>query len=176
MLYISINTPRDAHKKGLSPEGQAREKKSVMSAGMTAAAVIAAAALMMMVVIVVVIASCGCAGFECALGECFGALICRAALTCIQADARKGERLLCAYADAAADQCFDVVSRQKACEQSMTASVGVHHFRGDDFAVFDGVDFKLRASAEMLKDIAVFIGCRNFHGGFVLSLGRKSIC
>ena len=156
-------------KKRPVPEGTGRKEKSMISAGMGAAAVIAAAAFVVMVVIVVVIAGSGGTGFERALGECFGALVRRAALTGVQTDARGGKRLLCAHADAAADQRFNAVSCQKARQQSVTASVGVDYFGGDDFTVFDYVDLELRSSAEMLEDSAVFIGCRDFHKQFILS-------
>ena len=82
-------------------------------------------------------------------GQCFHRLVCAVGHTAVQPDARRGQCRLCAAADAAADQCVHVQRAQNACHCALAVTAGIHHFRGNDFAVFHIVDLELLRVAKV---------------------------
>ena len=138
----------------------------MMAAGMTAAAVITAVTLML--VIMMMIAGGRAAGDEPALGESLRRFISGAGYAGEELNARRGQRLLSAHADAAADQGFGPAAGEEAGQRAVSAAVGIDDFGGDDPAVLDFIELELGGFSEMLEDIAVFIGCCDFHDDFLL--------
>jgi len=72
-------------------------------------------------------------------------------------------RLLCAAADAAADERVHAVLHQEARQRAVAAAIGVDHFGGDDPVTVDLIDLELLGVAKVLEDLAVFVGNCNFH-------------
>ena len=82
----------------------------------------------------------------------------RAALdTAKELDARLGQRVLGAHADAAADQRIHPGSLQKAAQSAMAAFSGVHDLRMDNLPILHIVELELLRVAEMLKNFSIFI-------------------
>jgi len=81
----------------------------------------------------------------------------------IQLDTCIGKGHLRAAADAAADQRIDLKRGKQPRKRSVTAAIGVNDFTGDDFSIFDGIDLKLPCVSKVLKNLSIFISCRNFH-------------
>ena len=85
--------------------------------------------------------------------------------TAVELDARFGQSCLRTAADASANQSVHTVLHQEACQCAVTAAVGINNFRMDDFTVRSFINLELFSVAEMLKNLAVFIGNCNFHNG-----------
>ena len=85
-----------------------------------------------------------------------------------ETDAGCCKRILCAAADAAADQSINLVIKQEAGQCAVTLSFGADDkFVGDD-AVRDIINLKLFCMSEMLENHAVFISDCNSHRSFSL--------
>ena len=83
----------------------------------------------------------------------------------VELDTRLGQCRLRAAADAAANQSIHALPRQEACQRAVTAAVGINDFRMDDFAVRGFINLELLGVSEMLENLTVLIGNRNFHHG-----------
>ena len=68
-----------------------------------------------------------------------------------------------AAADAAADQHVDPLLVQEFCQGAVAAAVGADDLRSEDPAVFHLIDLKGLGMAEVLEDLAVFVGHCDFH-------------
>ena len=90
--------------------------------------------------------------------------------TAVELDARLGQCCLRTAADASADQSVYTVLHQEACQCAVTTAIGVNDFRMSDFTVRSFIKLELFGMAEMLKDLAVFIGNCNFHNGFSFAI------
>jgi len=140
----------------------------VVRAGMAAAAVVAAGTFVVMIVVMMMIAGGRAAGDERSFGKSLRRFISGAGYAGEQPDARHGQRLLSAHANAAADQRFGTASGQETGQSAVSAAVGIDDFGGNDLPVFDFIELKLSGFSKMLEDIAVFVGCSNFHDGSLL--------
>ena len=89
-------------------------------------------------------------------------------------DPRIGERIESASAKTAADQYLDILVSQKARQRAVSDATRSDHFARHYFAILYLIYFKILSSSEMLEDIAVFIGCCNFHNNPFLKLCSKT--
>ena len=81
----------------------------------------------------------------------------------VESDARLGQSVSGAAADAAADEGLHAVLPQEARQGPVAAAVGVHHPAGDHRAVFHVVELELLRVAEVLEYLTVFISDCDFH-------------
>jgi hypothetical protein len=82
---------------------------------------------------------------------------------CHDSDSGIGQRIQGASAQAAADQDFNGLVRKKPCQGTVADPVGSDDLTGDDPAVLHIIDLELLCSAEMLKNLTVFIGSCDSH-------------
>ena len=83
----------------------------------------------------------------------------------VEGDARMGQGVLGATADTPANQGVNVFFLQERGQCSMACAVAVKDMGFLDLVVLYGVDFELLGVAEMLENLAVFVGDCNFHDG-----------
>lgn len=99
-------------------------------------------------------------------GQCFRRRIRITVHAAIQLDTCRRQCRLGTAADTAADQRVHMQRAQNARQRAVAAAVGIHHFRGNDVAVFHIVDLELLRVAKVLKNFSVFVSDRNSHDGF----------
>ena len=133
-----------------------------MVAVMFSAAVIAAGVAFAVMMIVVVAADIG---IECQLSgqQGFHSSIGAAGDSTVELYACGCQGHLGTAADTAADQHICVQGGQNAGQSTVAAAVGIDDMGGNDFAILYIIDLKLFRVAEMLKDLAVFVGNCNSH-------------
>ena len=91
--------------------------------------------------------------------------IIRAALhTAVKLNACLLERLLCAAADAAADERIHMGIFEKARQRAVAAAHGGKDYFGDDGIVLHVIKGEVSRVTKMLKDISIFISDCNSHG------------
>ena len=134
-------------------------------AAMLSAAVAAAGVTRFAMLVVVVVAVNIGVIAQISAEQCVHRRVGFSADTAIELDARFGQCCLRTAADAAADQSVHAVLHQEACQCAVTAAVGIHNFRMEDLALRSLINLELLGMAEMLKNLAVFIGNCNFHHG-----------
>ena len=128
----------------------------------TAAAVVAAGMTCTMLIVVVIAPDIGVKAQI--AGQVIGNRgICITAAAAVELNARLCQRHLGTAADTAADQHIDVSACQKTCQRTVTAAVGVDHFRCDDLTVLNFVNLELLGVTEVLEDSTVGISYCNFH-------------
>ena len=134
-------------------------------AAMLSAAVAAAGVTARTVLVVVVVAVNIGIIAQIAAEQCAHRRVSFSADTAIELDSRFGQSCLGTAADAAANQRVHAVLHQEARQCAVTAAVGIHNFRMEDLALRSLINLKLLSVAEMLKNLAVFVGNCNFHHG-----------
>ena len=73
------------------------------------------------------------------------------------------KRRLRTAAQSSADQCPDLVVREKPGQRTVPDPVGSEHFAGYDLSVFNIIHLELLRPSEMLEHIAILIGNRDLH-------------
>ena len=91
----------------------------------------------------------------------------------IEGDARMSQGVLGA-ADAPANQGVNLFFLQEGGQCAMACAVAVKDMGFLDLVVLYGVDFELLGVAEMLENLAVFVGDCKLHDGWASFLHRKS--
>ncbi len=130
-----------------------------MAAAATFVAFFVVAALMAFAVVVTV----GAGALELAAQVLLNDLVGVAGLTCTQVDAGGSQSVDCTAADTAADEDIDAFAGKEAGERAVALTVGADDFGGDDFAVFDFVDFEVFTVTEVLEHFAVVVGDCDSH-------------
>ena len=140
-----------------------------MSAGMFPASMASARMLMIPVMMLAVVIAGGVrVKVKGSLKKCFYCLISRTGDTGVELNACFGKGCARATTDAAADQGVNTVFRQKSCQSTVAASVGIHDRGVCDLLIFDGIDLKLFCVSKMLEHFSVFISYCNFHIFYLL--------
>lgn len=101
--------------------------------------------------------------FQSALDQCFGCFVRRTRYAAVEFDARFGQRILSAHADAAAEQGVHLRDFQEACQCAVPAAVSGHNLFLDDFTVLHIIELELLRVTEVLENLSVFISYRNSH-------------
>ena len=131
------------------------------------AAAAVGAADMAFAVVVVIAADIGVIA-EHTEDEALNCTVCIAAYTAVKLDAGLSQCILCARADAAADEDIYAEGSQQTCQCAVTAAVGVNNFGRKNLFALYFVELELLGVAKMLEYAAVFIGYCNFHGSISL--------
>ena len=100
---------------------------------------------------------------EGALCKRFGCCVRRTGYAAVELDARLGQRVLRAHADAAADQDIHLRGFQEACQRAMPTAVGRHDLFLNDFTVLHIIKLELLRVTEVLENLSVLISYRNSH-------------
>ena len=130
----------------------------ILMATVAAAAVTAAKVAFLMVVFPVMIALNIGIVEQVAGNQGFHSCISVAGNTAVQLNACCCKSHLGTAADTAADQDICMQRGQHTGQGTVAAAVGIHHFGGNDLAVLNIVNLKFLGMAEMLENLAVFIG------------------
>ena len=136
-------------------------------AGVASAAVIAAGVARAVMGIVVAAAGIGVKEQN-AVGESLGSFVCIAGHTAIDSDTGLGKGHPGAAADAAANQCLDVMLSQQICQGAVAAGTGADNDGIHNLTALDGVDLEGCGVTEVLEDVAVFISNCDFHENSLL--------
>ena len=104
--------------------------------------------------------------------HCF---ICAALDAAEQLDASLCQCVLCACADAAADQRVNAALCKQPCKCAMSAAVGADDLGRDDLTVLNVIQLELSGVAKMLEDVAVFISYCDSHICFSFSFQCRII-
>lgn len=137
----------------------------LLTVAVTAAAVgsaVAAAVVALALLVVMIaghIAVHGQSALQQLLHHCVGA----AGRACVYRDARLGQRLARAAADAAADQHLHTLGLQKARQRTVALAIGVHHLAAGDLLALGLIQLELLGVAKVLEYVAVFVSNRDFH-------------
>ena len=90
----------------------------------------------------------------------------------VQVDARSGQGVDGAAANAAADQLVHLEGGQEGSQGTVAAAVGIHNGGTDDLAVLHVIELELLGVAEMLDNCAVLIGYCVSHDVFSFQMFR----
>ena len=88
-----------------------------------------------------------------------------------QLNTRRCKCISCTAADTSTDQHIHALLCKKSAQSTMTLSIGIYNFRGNDFAVFYFINFKLFCMPKMLEHLTIIISYCNLHSLFSLSFG-----
>lgn len=134
----------------------------VMAAAVTSAAVIAAGMTFAMMMVVMIAADIG---IVCQLSgqESLHRIVSVTGDTAKKLNARVGQRHLRATADAAANQDLRAHAAQQASQGPMTAAAGIINLSGNNLAIPDLINLKLRGVTKMLEDFPLPISNRDSH-------------
>ena len=81
----------------------------------------------------------------------------------VKLDARFSKCILCAHADAAADQRIHLRCFQETGQRAVTAAVGGHDLLRDDFTILHVIELELLRMTKMLKNLSVFVSYCDSH-------------
>ena len=119
------------------------------------AAVVASAIVVAAVVTFTVVAAYGVGIVdESAAEQSSYAKVCAAVCTGVELDVGLSEGVACAAADAAADKNVNIEVLEETCKSAVAAADSAYNLRGNNSIVLYGVDLKLLAVTEMLKNLA----------------------
>ena len=112
---------------------------------------------------------------KCLCKESLYRFIGTAHISSVEGDASLLHSHLCASADTSADQNVSLCILQKSCKCAVSCAHCSNYLLIDDLAVSNVIELELLCSAEMLKDLSVFIGNCDFHGviSFLCRVGLR---
>ena len=132
---------------------------------MTAAAMIAAGMAFAVLMVVMIALGFRIIG-KISVQQRRDSLVRTAAHAAVQTDAGFRQRSLGASADAAADERIHMHALQHPRQRAVSAAEGVDHDCRIHLVIHDIINLKLLRMAEMLKNLAVFMGDCNSHSHF----------
>ena len=95
--------------------------------------------------------------YQSTVDQCLDSFVSRARYAAVKSDSSLCQRILCATADATANQYIDTEIFQKSSQSAVTAPSSIFNGRREDFAVFDLINFEVFSVTEVLIDLPVFV-------------------